>query len=249
VTNPADPPVVGQGRRPTVRRPWPQLPRWFVVGVALTSLMIVGVLGYAVTLLGRDAQPVTERRTPSTAALSHDVGKLEFRSAVSRPVPCGAVSGLQVAGATEADVDLLDEVVRGICKNIRTVSAPAEARVVSAARAGVVIGFAQFERTGEDSTTIEGTPRRVAVNTRFSVRGKSFKGYLAGVLLHELMHAGAPPGAVSADEEFLARSTEIELCLIVLRNSEIGRSCGDAESITELGRDEAVRRLRAAGYP
>ena len=215
----------------------------------MTSLLILGVLGYAATLLGRDAQPVTERRTPSSAGRSHDVGKLEFRSAVSRPVPCGAVSGLQVAGATQADVDLLDEVLRGVCKNIRTVAAPAEARVVAAARAGVVIGFAQFERTGEDSATIEGTPRRVAINTRFSVRGKSFKGYLAGVLLHELVHAGAPVGAVSAEDEFLARSLEIELCKIVVPNSEIGRSCSDAEAITELGRDEALRRLRAAGYP
>lgn len=235
-----------------VRRPWPQLPQWFVVGVALSSVAIIGVLIYAVTLLARDPQPVAERRTPSSATSSHDVGRLELRTAVSRPVPCGAVSGLSVAGATEADVDLLDEVVRGVCKNIRSLDAfdaAAEKRVVTAARRSTLIAFAQFERTGEDSTTVTGTPPRVAVNTRFSVRGKLFKGYLAGVVLHELMHAGGPAGPVTAEDEYLTRFSENGMCRIVLPNSEIGRSCGDAKDIVDVGKDEAVKRLRAAGYP
>jgi hypothetical protein len=232
-----------------VRRPWPRLPRWFVVGVAVSSVLIVVVLGYAIAVLSRPAQPVTERRTPSSATLSHDVGKFELQAAVQRPAPCGAVNGLATAGATSADADLLAEVLAGICKNIRTVAPPAEDRVVTAARRGVVISFARFERTGEDSTTIAGRPPRVAVNARFSSRGGSFKGYLAGVVLHELMHAGGPPVPVTADEEFLARSAENQLCGIVLPNSSIGRSCADARAIVDLGRDAALRRLRAAGYP
>lgn len=240
---------VGQGRRPTARRPWPRLPRWFVAGVAVASLAILAVLGYAVALLARDPQPVTERRTASGASSSHNVGNLRVLSTLHRAVPCGAVSGLQVTAGIEADVDLLDEVVRGVCKNIRTVAAPAEQRVVAAARRGVVIGYAQFERTGEDSTTLAGNPPRVAINTRFSVQGKLFKGYLAGVVLHELMHAGAPAGPVSAEDEFAARAAENQLCDIVLPNSEIGRSCADARAIVRLGRDEAIKRLRAAGYP
>lgn len=234
------------------RRPWPRLPRWFIGGVAIVSVAILAVLVYSVTLLTRAPQPVTQRRTPSRTGVSHDVGKYEFRAAVQRPVACGAAKGLQVAGATEADAALLAEVVTGVCKNIRTIAAPAEDRVVAAAQQGAVIGFAQFERTGEDSTTISGTPPRVAINTRFSVAGKAFKGYLAGVVVHELMHTGASVGTsspVTADEEFLARSAENQLCGIVLPNSEIGRSCGDARTIVTLGRDEAVKRLRAAGYP
>lgn len=249
MTDPAAAQRVGQGRRPMVRRPWPRLPRWFLVGVAAASVAIVAVLGYAAAVLSRDPQPVSARRTPSSATASHDVGKLRFSSTVQRPVPCGAVNGLQVAGATAADADLLADVVGGVCKNIRTVAAPAEERVVAAAHRAVIVGFAQFERTGEDSTTVAGSPPTVAINARFSLRGRSFKGYLAGVVLHELIHAGGPPGPVTAQEEFLARSAENQLCGIVLPNSETGRSCGDARAIVGLGRDEAVRRLRAAGYP
>lgn len=249
MTSPAGDVRVGQGRRPTVRRPWPQLPRWFLAGLAAATIGVVVLLGYAIALLARDPQPVAERRTPSTAGASHDVGKFEFRSQFQQAVPCGAVSGLQVAGATQDDVALLADVVGGICKNIRAVAAPAEERVVQAARRGAVLGFAQFERTGEDSTTVAGTPPRVAVNARFSVRGKLFKGYLAGVVLHELMHAGAPPGPITADAEFAARAAEDQLCGIVLPNEELGRSCGDARSIVALGRDEAIQQLREAGYP
>ncbi|MEP7054275.1 MAG: hypothetical protein ABI912_03420 [Actinomycetota bacterium] len=249
MTDPAAAQRVGQGRRPMVRRPWPRLPRWFVAGIALTSVLVVVVLGYAITVLARSPQPVTQRRTPSSAGLSHDVGKFEFRAEVRRPVPCGAVNGLAVAGATQADADLLAEVVAGICKNIRTVDAPAEERVVAAARLGATIGFAQFERTGEDSTTVVGNPLRVAINTRFSSRGGLFKGYLAGVVLHELMHAGGPPLPVTAEEEYAARSAENQLCGIVLPNTALGRSCADARAIVDLGRDEALRRFRAAGYP
>ncbi|MEO6713488.1 MAG: SDR family NAD(P)-dependent oxidoreductase, partial [Mycobacteriales bacterium] len=239
---------VGQGRRPNVRRPWPKLPRWFVAGIAVASLAIAGVLGYAVVLLARDPQPVTERRTPSAEGVSHDVGDFQFRDVVQLPVDCGPVSGLRVSGATQEDAELLADVVKGVCKNIRIVAAPAEDRLVEAARAGTVIGFAQFERTGEDSTSIAGSQPRIAVNTRFSVRGKSFKGYLAGVVIHELTHSGGPAGPVSADEEFLARSLEHELCTIVRPpNSEIGRSCGDAKAIVELGQEAAIAQLKTAG--
>lgn len=249
MTQPSGAAHVGQGRRPPANRPWPALPRWFVVGITLASVAIVSVLGYAVAQLSRSPQPVTKRRTPSSATASHDAGKVELRVTVRRPAPCGAVDGLQVAGATAGDADLLAEVVAGVCKNIRTVAAPAEARVVAAAKRGAIIAFAQFERTGEDSTTEYGAPPRVAINARFSTRGRLFKGYLAGVVLHELMHAGGPAGPVTAAEEFLARSAENQLCSIVLPNHVTGRSCSDARAIIDMGKDEALKSLRAAGYP
>jgi hypothetical protein len=243
------PQTVGQPRRPVVRRPWPKLPRWFVAGFAVASICAVAVLGYTITQFSRPDQRVEQRRTPSSASASHDVGKYEFRSSTVRPVSCGAVAGLKVTGATVADVDLLEDVVTGICKRIRTIEPPAENRVVQAARRGTVIGFAQFERTGDDSTTLAGTPPRIAINARFSVRGKSFKGYLAGVVMHELMHAGAEQPAVTAAEELQARRRENQLCAAVLPNSEIGRSCGDARAITQMSEQDALSRLRAAGYP
>lgn len=207
------------------------------------------VLGYAVAKLSRPDQKVEARRTPSSASASHDVGKLEFRSTVVSPVACGAVNGLSVAGATADDAALLAEVVTGICKRIRTMDPPAEDRVVAAASAGTIIGFAQFERTGDDSTTIIGAPPRIAINTRFSVRGKSFKGYLAGVVMHELMHAGSPERLVTAAEELLARRRENQMCEAVLPNAAIGRSCGDARTIAEWDDQTALARLRAVGYP
>jgi hypothetical protein len=243
-------PEVGQPRRPLVRRPWPRLPRWFVTGVAVATVAILVVLGYAVAKLSRPDQKVEARRTPSSATASHDVGKLEFRSTVVSPVACGAVNGLRVAGATADDAALLVDVVKeGICKRIRTIDPPAEERVVAAARAGTIIGFAQFERTGDDSTTISGTPPRIAINTRFSVRGRSFKGYLAAVVMHELMHAGSTERPVTAAEELLARRRENQMCDAVRPNAAIGRSCGDARAIAEWDDQTALAHLRGAGYP
>jgi hypothetical protein len=172
---------------------------------------ILVVLGVGISKLARPEQPLEERRSPTGSVVlrlggvasgsapgSHDVGSVDFRGQITRPVSCGAVSGLQVAASTEQDVaTLVDVVENGVCKGLREVVAQpvagetAEQRVVKAARKGTIIGFAAFEKTGEDSTTLDGSPPRVAVNARYSNRGKSFKGYLAVVVLHELMHAGA----------------------------------------------------------
>jgi hypothetical protein len=233
----------------------------------VTSVAILAVLGLGISRLARPDQPVEERRSPSgavalrlagrpagTAPGSHDVASLDFRSRLTRPVSCGAVGGLQVAASTAQDVaTLVDVVENGVCKGLREVVArpaageTAEQRVVKAARKGTVIGFAAFERTGEDSTTLAGSPPRVAVNARYSNRGKSFKGYLAVVVLHELMHAGADDVTVTAAQEYDARAVELERCRSLAVEAQ-GRSCAEAESIVGWGRDEAIRRLQAAGY-
>lgn len=220
-------------------------------GTVVASLAIVVVLILAALRMARPDQPVEQRRTPSTAVASHDVGAVVFQDRITEPVSCGPVTGLRVAGATQANVALLREVfTEAICPRLRTTALDtvgAEARVVAAAREQVVIGFAQFERTGEDSATLSNPPR-IAINARFSVRGKTFKGYLAGVLMHELMHAGGA-APVTAEDEFAARSAEYAMCQAVLPNEVLGRSCGDAATIVRWGREQALARLRAAGYP
>lgn len=242
---------VGQGRRPKVKRPWPRLPAWFVIGTTAASVAIVVVLVLAVVRMARPDQPVEQRRTPSSAAASHDVGAVVFQDRIVEPVSCGPVTGVSVAGATQANVDLLREVfTEAICPKLRTTAldaVDADARLVAAAGQQAVIGFAQFERTGEDSTTLT-DPTRIAINARFSIRGKTFKGYLAAVLMHELMHAGSDL-PVTAEDEFVARSAEYAMCQAVLPNEVLGRSCGDAETVVRWGRETAVARLRAAGYP
>lgn len=221
--------------------------------MTVASLAIVVVLVAAVRRMARPDQPLEQRRSPSSASRTHDVGRFTFQDRVRRPVACGAVSGLTVAAATDDDVALLEEVVTGICKRLRqrNIDPVAQDRVVGAARRQAVIGFAQFERTGEDSTTIveSGQPMRVAINARYSHRGKSFKAYLAAVVVHELMHAGAGRLPVSAEDEFVARLVEHQFCLDLLPNQAKGRSCTEAETIVGWGRDTAVNRLRGAGYP
>jgi hypothetical protein len=229
---------------------------------------ILVVLGVGISKLARPEQPLEERRSPTGSVVlrlggvasgsapgSHDVGSVDFRGQITRPVSCGAVSGLQVAASTEQDVaTLVDVVENGVCKGLREVVAQpvagetAEQRVVKAARKGTIIGFAAFEKTGEDSTTLDGSPPRVAVNARYSNRGKSFKGYLAVVVLHELMHAGAEEFGVTAAQEHDARAVELERCKALAVEAQ-GRACAEAETIVGWGREEAIRRLQAAGYP
>jgi hypothetical protein len=241
------PQAVGQGKRPNVPRPWPRLPLWFRAGVAVAFVAFLAVAALALkAIVGFEEQPLFERRSPSApGAQSHDVGRVELPDAPLVPVRCRSVDGLRVQGGPESG-PLLAEVLAGLCKNLNTL-APYDAvlaeRMVALARAGAIVSFANFGRTGELSTTVPGPPPRILLSDSFLRGAGQFKGFLLPVLAHEAFHGGSTD--VSADDELTARRVELVACGTI-PSREAFRGCSDAKGIVET--PDAVRKLREVGY-
>ncbi|HVE62521.1 MAG TPA: hypothetical protein VNB94_01785 [Mycobacteriales bacterium] len=239
--------TVGEGRRPVVRRPWPALPRWLVAGVAALLVVFVVLAAFAVgRILDESPQPLFERRSPSLAGRqSHDVGLVQASNEPPVAVRCGVVDGLQVAADAQVRPALVEALRDGLCARLGTFDDELARRVVVAARRGVVISFGVFARTGEDSTTLAGSPPRIVLNNRFA---GSFKGFLLPLLAHELWHAGQTD--VTAEEEYAAREIEDEVCndQRIRTSRRVSRGCEDARAIVRRGRIAAIAELERLGY-
>jgi hypothetical protein len=250
LTDPAAPPRVGQGPRPAVKRPWPALPRWFVIGavVSLVAFLVVGAVAVAAMLRFKE-QPLYERRSSSAQGeQSHRVGRVVLPEAGTFPVACGAVRGLNVQGGPEAG-GLLADAVGGLCKRIAAMGpygAELAGRIKTLADRHAVVSFANFGRTGELTTTLPGPPPRVLLSDAFLRGGGQFKGFLLPELAHELWHAGSTN--VTAADELAARRVELAACALV-PSSAVFRGCVEAKKIVDAGEAAALRGLRAAGYP
>ena len=235
--------AVGQGRRPVTRRPWPRLPRWFWLVVALTVLAFAALGAYALNrIFSFEPQPVFARRTPpAVGAQSHDVGEFRASDAAREAVACGVITGLQVQG-DDVVRPLLADALRGLCRRLGALDPRLAERIKAAADQRSVISFGVFERTGDASTTVVGSPPRILINTSYA---GAFKGYLLQVLAHELWHGGS--ASVTAEEELTARKIEHSMCE---RQPEIQsiRGCDEAKAIVTAGDAAALEGLRDAGY-
>jgi hypothetical protein len=169
------------------------------------------------------------------------VGELRASDAEREAVPCGVITGLQVQG-DDIVRPLLADALRGLCRRLGALDPALADRIKSAADQGAVISFGVFERTGDASTTVAGSPPRILVNTSYA---GAFKGYLLQVLAHELWHGGRVD--VTAADELAARRIEDQICK---RQPEIQsiRGCEEAAQIVSAGDEAALAGLRDAGY-
>ena len=238
---------VGEGARPVARRPWPRLPKWLWAGVAVTLVVFAALATFAVRrILDDSTQPLFARRSPPLAGeQSHAVGVVQFSQEPPVDVRCGVVSGLQVAADDLVRPVLVEAITTGLCDRLGTLDPELARRVIAAAQKGTVVSFGVFARTGEDSTTLAGSPPRVVLNNRFA---GSFKGFLLPLLAHELWHAGSVD--ITAAEEYDARRVENQACddLRIRTSRTVSRGCQDARAIVRMGRDAAIAELRAEGY-
>jgi hypothetical protein len=211
------------------------------VFVAVGAVAVVGMTRF------KD-QPLYERRSaPLPGEQSHRVGRVEYPTAPLRPVACGAVTGLQVRGGPETG-PLLADAVGGLCKRIaalRPYGTELAERIALLAKAGAVVSFANFGRTGELTTTVAGNPPEVLLSDAFLRGGGQFKGFLLPELAHEFWHAGSVD--VTATDELAARKVELAACAVV-PSSDAFRGCTDAKRIVDDGDEKALRELRAVGY-
>jgi hypothetical protein len=252
-------PALGRPRRLTPEeaaalkaRPWPRLPWWLWLAVAVTTVAMVVV---ATGLFGSvpDQLPVAFRRSPPAAGLSHGVGATsvpilepENRDRlVRRQATCARLDRVTLVG-TAGEVATLDAAADRLCA-LRSTPPILRARE-GLQEAGAVVSFAEFELSINESTTRFGAgPPQVLVHAKFQ-RGEAAAERVAAVLAHEGAHVadGGPPTAAA---ELAARSAELEACDRLFSGGvQPNRGCADAAALLSGDDADALRRLKEAGY-
>ena len=252
-------PGVGRARRLSPEevaalkaRPWPRLPWWLWLAVAVTTVATVVVA----TGLFRgvpDQLPVAERRSPPTRDLSHGVGQirvpvLEGQNQgllVRRQAGCSRLDRVTLVG-TAAEVALLDAAADQLC-TLRS-TAPVERARDGLQRAAATVSFAEFELSINESTTDFGPARpTVLVHAKFQ-QGAAAAERVAVVLVHEGTHVadGGPPTAAA---ELEARKAELDACgRLFTGGAQPNRGCADAAALLATDDAGALARLKEAGY-
>jgi hypothetical protein len=233
-------------------RPWPRLPWWLWLAVAVTTVTMVVV---AAGLFGSAPEqlPVAARRSPPTQDLSHGVGQVrvpvllpENRDrVVRRQASCPRLDRVTLVG-TAAEVALLDAAADQLCALRST--APIQRARAGLQDAAATVAFAEFELSINESTTDFGAePPEVLVHAKFQ-QGDAAPERVAAVLAHEGAHVadGGPPTAAG---ELAARTAELEACGRLFGGEvQPNRGCADAAALLSGDDANALRRLKEAGY-
>jgi hypothetical protein len=252
-------PGVGRARRLTPAevaaikaRPWPRLPWWLWLAALVTSVAMV-VVAVGLFEAAPDQLPVAARRSPPTQDQSHGVGQLRLPALapehrdrlVRRAAGCPRLDAVTLVGLP-AEVALLDAAAAKLCALRST--APIERARQGLQEAGVVVQFAEFELSINESTTVFGQdPPTVLVHAKFQ-QGEVGAERIAVVLVHEGAHLadGGPPTAAG---ELAARKGEREACgRLFGGQAQPNRGCADAAALLATDDASAVQRLKEAGY-
>jgi hypothetical protein len=252
-------PVVGRPRRlgpeevaALKARPWPRLPWWLWLAVAVTTVaMVVVATGLFGSVAGQ--LPVAARRSPPAGDLSHGVGQirvpvLEGRNQgllVRRQASCPRLDRVTLVG-TAAEVALLDAAADQLCALRST--APIQRARDGLQQAAATVSFAEFELSINESTTDFGPARpTVMVHAKFQ-QGAAAAERVAVVLAHEGSHVadGGPPTAAA---ELAARKAELDACgRLFTGGAQPNRGCADAAALLATDDAGALARLKEAGY-
>jgi hypothetical protein len=252
-------PAVGRPRRLALdevaalkARPWPRLPWWLWLAVAVTTVAMV-VVATGLFRAVPEQVPVAARRSPPAEGLSHGVGRIRVpvllpenrERLVRRQAGCPRLDQVTLVG-TAAEVALLDAAAGKLCA-LRTTDPIGRARG-GLQEAGAVVQFAEFELSVNESTTDFGADRpTVLVNGKFP-QGEFGAEGVAAVLAHEGVHLadGGPPTAAT---EVAARTAELEACGRLFGGGvRPNRGCADAAALLAGDDAAAVQRLQEAGY-
>jgi hypothetical protein len=235
-------------------RPWPRLPWWLWLSVALTTLAMVLV---AVALLrqGGKVTPVGvgALRPPPAGQLSHGVGAYRVPAldpanaarVVRRHASCPRLAELTLVG-TAGEVDLLSQAADQTCA-LRSTPAIERARA-GLNHPGVEVAFAEFQVASVESTAVlRPGHTTVLVTGAYSRRTPQ---RVAALLVHEGIHVAAGRGPTAADE-LDARTAELQACQRLFPPGggvQPNQGCRDAAELLAGGDASALAALRQAGY-
>jgi hypothetical protein len=233
-------------------RPWPRLPWWLWLAVAVTTVAMVVV---AAGLFGSapDQLPVAARRSPPTQDLSHGVGEVRVPAllpenqdrVVRRQASCPRLDRVTLVG-TAGEVAMLDAAATKLCALRST--PPIQRARTGLQEARAVVSFAEFQLSINESTTRFGAgPPEVLVHAKFQ-QGDAAPERVAAVLAHEGGHV-ADGRVPAAADELRARQSELEACgRLFGPGVQPNRGCADAAALLAEDDAAAIGRLKEAGY-
>lgn len=225
------------------------MPRPLLVVFALAAAAGIGIV---IWLLVRppsfETVSLEQRRPPPRGTFSHDVGRV-FSLPPPSPLPayeppCPAVATARPLGGVPG-VGRLRAVLEQVC-TLAGGGVPPEVGQAVAGLRDVTIQFAEFRRSGVESTVDFGV-RRIWLNVKFSARDMPVR-EVVPVLLHDAWHLAHADEAVTAAQELLARTVELETCRNLISIDDWPRWCTDAQALVGLGRARAIEALVAAGF-
>jgi hypothetical protein len=239
-----DVPEPGSGPRLVDAMPRPLLILFVVLGVV--------ALGGSIYLLlqppERGEVPLGERRAPPAAPYSHDpVEVFTAPTPSSIPdtrAPCEEVAGVRAVGGVSF-VRRMERVLQRACE----VAGPGVPQVLADSVAGLAeteLRIAEFTRTGLE-TTADRAERVIYVNLKFTRRETPLEDVLPP-LLHDAWHLLSPDVEITASDELVARTVEVEACRAFINPDRWPRWCADAKALTDLPRADAIELLVSAGY-
>lgn len=220
-------------------------PRWFaILVVALIPIAIV-VFVLAFTLFTPEEVAPAEQRPAPAGAFAHDVGATQTTTEadagyeVETVEACPALDGIQVAGTPAQRADLRRSVA-ATCNALP--GGDADDALAALAGADAILRYAEFQRTGVDSTLwLDGSVPEVLVNARFSVSDEIL---VAPLIVHDaVVFAG---GVGEAEVALAARRAEAQTCARVLGAREPSAGCSAAAALID--DPGALDALRAVGY-
>ena len=231
-------------------RPWPRLPWWLWLAALVTTVTMVVVAAGLVSSRPSPV-PVGARRSPPADGFTHGAGEVrvpalagvELGRVVRRQPACARLAGVTVIGRP-AEAALLAAGAERLCTFRST--PPIERARSALDKTGAEVAFAEFELTGNESTTRLGPGRPlVLVNGKFATSGLPDR--IAVLLVHEGTHlaAGRPPAAA---DELAAVRAELDACQRLPVGTSPNRGCVDAAQLLADGEAAALQALRDGGY-
>ncbi len=217
------------------------LPRWFVLLCIALIPVAIGAIVAGFIVFSPDEVPVATRRPPPANGLTNDVGK--YAVGQTEPVvyedACPLLEGIRIAG-TEADQQGLRLGLAALCNT--SLPPVISDRIQLFASSGGAVRFAQFERTGVDSTVRgERGTKEILVNAKLQ---RTDPLWIAPIVAHDAVLLGNAPATAAAALE--ARRAEDLVCDRLLSGRRESRGCEDAEALLALPDPQAA--LRDAGF-
>ena len=221
------------------------MPRPLLIAFVAFAIVALAASVYAIVRPPLGEIALQERRPPPRAPYSHDVGRL-----VPGPIPasipvlppaCDAVRGARLLAGGDGVVRL-----RAVLARLCPLASGAGNDVARAVRAlsGATIRFAEFGRTGVESTVAHGT---IWLNIKFGLRSKPVE-QIAPIVLHEAWHLANARAPVTAEQELRARAVESAACRQLVTIKKWPRWCRDAAALTDMTPIRAIALLLSAGY-
>ena len=233
-------------------RPWPRLPWWLWLAVAVTTVTMVVV---AAGLFGSapDQLPVAARRSPRPRTRATASASSASRSCcpenqgrlVRRQASCPRLDQVTLVG-TAGEVAPAGRGRRQALRPALDRPDPAGPRRAPGRRGDRCLRQVRAVHQRVDHRFGAGRPA-VLVHAKFQ-QGEAAPDRVAVVLVHEGAHVadGGPPDAAG---ELAARTAELEACgRLFSGGAQPNRGCADAAALLSGDDASAIQRLKEAGY-